>query len=258
MSRPGRLELAEYEMQKACKQNRKIPHPFVQFRQRRQAVLHSIYQWVYARARLVGRTAGGQNGRRQASRQQAETGSPKRSFRTTNDLHTRRQKKKERTKEVQQKGDAIYFSSFSSHSKLQGSLASLLDTKFCSAASKKFAPSSHAPSATQRLAPPRLPPLTTRQSYVLVSFPIGPRVKKKLLQLLLAKACLLAPGKVPVYFFRGIRKKSRQRLALLYPLIQPRKARLNPSLIRRWDVKLKFGRGQMEQQYSLVLQQHNG
>ena len=69
MSRPGRLELAEYEMQKACKQNRKIPHPFVQFRQRRQAVLHSIYQWVYARARLVGRTAGGQNGRTADGRQ---------------------------------------------------------------------------------------------------------------------------------------------------------------------------------------------
>ena len=92
MSRPGRLELAEYEMQKACKQNRKIPHPFVQFRQRRQALLHSIYQWVYARARLVGRTAEGQTGR------QAETGSPKRSFRTTNDLHTRRQKKKKKQK----------------------------------------------------------------------------------------------------------------------------------------------------------------
>ena len=96
---------------------------------------------------------------------------------------------------------------------------------------------------------PRRARLTTRQSYVLVSFPIGPRVKKKLLQLLLAIAWLPAPGKVPVYFFRGIRKKSRRRLALLYPLIQPRKARLNPSLIRRWDVKLKFGRGQMEQQY---------
>ena len=91
-------------MQKACKQNRKIPHPFVQFRQRRQALLHSIYYWVYARARLVGRTAERQEGRpvgrQAASRQKAETGSPKRSFRTTNDLHTRRQKKKERTKEV--------------------------------------------------------------------------------------------------------------------------------------------------------------
>ena len=63
MSRPGRLELAEYEMQKACKQNRKIPHPFVQFRQRRQALLHSIYYWVYAKARLVGRTAERQEGR---------------------------------------------------------------------------------------------------------------------------------------------------------------------------------------------------
>ena len=178
---------------------------------------------------------------RQAAGRPAETGSPKRSFRTTNDLHTRRQKKKERTKEVQQKGDAIYFSSFSSHSKLQGSLASLLDTKFCSAASKKFAPSPHAPSATQRLAPPRLPPYTTRQSYVLVSFPIGPRVKKKkLLQLLLAIACLPAPGKVPVYFFRGIRKKKSAALgfALSINLASEGKAKSFPHSQMGREIKI--------------------
>ena len=47
--------------------------------------------------RQAGRQAGGSSGR-----QKAETGSPKRSFRTTNDLHTRRQKKKERTKEEEE------------------------------------------------------------------------------------------------------------------------------------------------------------
>ena len=53
---------------------------------------------------LVGKTAGGQTGRQAggSGRQKAETGSPKRSFRTTNDLHTRRQKKKERTKEEEE------------------------------------------------------------------------------------------------------------------------------------------------------------
>ena len=97
MSRPGRLEpsmrckrfaskIGKFPI-RSCSSGKEGKHYFI------------AYTSGYMQ-RLVGRTAEGQTARQAAIRQPAETGSPKRSFRTTNDLHTRRQKKKERTKEV--------------------------------------------------------------------------------------------------------------------------------------------------------------
>ena len=96
-----------------------------------------------------------------------------------------------------------------------------------------LAPPSGQPRRASRL-------IATRQSYVLVSFPIGPRVKKKLLQLLLAIACLPAPGKVPVYFFRGIRKKKSVALgfALSINLASEGKAKSFPHSQMGREIKI--------------------
>ena len=250
MSRPGRLELAEYEMQKACKQNRKIPHPFVQFRQRRQALLHSIYQWVYARARLVGRTAGGQTGR-PAGRQKLEV---RREVLEPLTIYTQEGKRRRKERKKYSRRGMLFTSPPSPLTPNFRGVWHLSSTQSFAAQPAKSlrCASPHAPSATQRLAPPRAPPALYYSTELRTSeFPHRPQSKKKTFTTSTSYSLLACSWKSPGVFLQGDKKKkSRRRLALLYPLIQPRKARLNPSLIRRWDVKLKFGRGQMEQQQS--------